>query len=645
MAVETTRVALGAVVDTSRSPHCRLRPVPLTAVRLADQFWAPRLRINREVTLPEQYEQCEQTGRIDNFRRAAGKKQIPFQGIYFNDSDVYKWVEAASYSLSTDPDPRLQEMLRTVVTEIVAAQDPDGYLNTYFTFERKADRWTNLRDLHELYCAGHLFQAAVAHHRSTGESRLLDAAKRFADHIAAEFGPDARPGACGHEEIELALVELYRETGQERYLWQAGFFLDQRGRKPPVIGGRAYHQDHRPFRELDEVIGHAVRMVYLTCGAADLYAETGEAALLQTLERLWNSMTERRSYVTGGIGAPYEGEAFGDDYELPNERAYAETCAAIGSVMWNWRMLAVTGEARFADVLETTLYNAVLAGLSLDGRSYFYQNPLADSGRHRRQPWFGCACCPPNIARLLASLPGYFYCTSSEGVWAHLYAAGTATLNVPEVRPVTLAQHTRYPWEGEVQIELSTVAPVSFSLFLRVPGWAEGATASVNGESVGAAVRPGRYLELRREWRAGDVVQLHLPMEARRIECHPFVPNNEGRVALARGPLVYCLEGVDHPLVDLRSVWLPDDSELHSTFDAGFLGGLVGLSAQAQGVRLEEWNGRLYRTRRREGTDAAPKLGLGSAVTLRALPYYAWANREAGSMQVWIRRSPAGRRL
>jgi uncharacterized protein len=383
MAEELSPRSSAAVVDTSRSPRCRLRPMPLTAVRLEDEFWAPRLRTNREVTLPGQYEQCEQTGRIDNFRRAAGKKQIDFQGIYFNDSDVYKWVEAAAYSLAAHPDPRLERSLDTVVTEIAAAQDTDGYLNTYFTFERKAERWTNLKDLHELYCAGHLFQAAVAHHRATGQTTLLEVARRFADHIMATFGPEARAGACGHEEIELALVELYRETGDERYLRQAGFFLDQRGQKPPVIGGSPYHQDHQPFRELERVVGHAVRMMYLTCGAADLYAETGEPALRDALERLWRNMTERHSYITGGLGARYEGEAFGVDWELPNDRAYAETCAAIGSVMWNWRMLQLDGDARYADALETALYNGVLAGLSLDGQTYFYQNPLEDRGSTR----------------------------------------------------------------------------------------------------------------------------------------------------------------------------------------------------------------------------------------------------------------------
>ncbi len=623
------------VVDTSRRPHCRLRPVPLAAVRLEDEFWAPRLRTNREVTLPGQYRQCEETGRIDNFRRAAGKKQIPFQGIYFNDSDVYKWVEAAAYSLTTHPDPRLEAMLATVVTEIAAAQDADGYLNTYFMFERKSERWINLKDLHELYCAGHLFQAAVAYHRATGQSVLLDVARRFADHIGATFGPEGRPGTCGHEEIELALVELFRETGEEQYLRQAGFFIDQRGRKPPVVGGSPYHQDHLPFRELEQVVGHAVRMVYLMCGAADVYAETGEPALRVALERLWRNMSERHTYVTGGIGARYEGEAFGADYELPNDRAYAETCAAIGSVMANWRLLQLAGEARFADALETALYNGVLSGLSLDGQSYFYQNPLEDQGRHRRQPWFGCACCPPNIARLLASLPGYFASTSDEGIWLHLYAAGSATVSLEPGSGVTLTQRARYPWDGDVEIAVTPDAPRTFSLFLRIPGWCAGARAWVNGEPAGVEGQPGRYLELRREWRAGDRVQLSLPMPARRVECHPHVASNAGRAALARGPLIYCLEGVDHPGRDLRDLVLPADASLQARFEPELLGGVTVLAGEARWGPPVGWESRLYRPAPSGSGDlTAPS---GEPVAIRAVPYYAWANREPGPMQVWIR--------
>ncbi|MGH2604392.1 MAG: glycoside hydrolase family 127 protein, partial [Dehalococcoidia bacterium] len=372
----------------------------------------------------------EATGRIDNFRRAAGQQDGPFQGLYFNDSDVYKWLEAASWSLATDPDPELERLVDETIAAVAAAQQPDGYLDTYYILGDEAGRWTELVRTHELYCAGHLFQAAVAHHRATGKCSLLDVARRFADYICDVLGPaedGKRPGTDGHEEIELAMVELARETGERRYLEQARYFLDARGYG--LAGGDEYHQDHKPFRELDAMVGHAVRAVYLNAGAADIYAETGEPALLAALERLWRNMTTRRIYVSGGIGSRYEGEAFGRDFELPNARAYTETCAAIGSVMWAWRMLLLTGEARFADLMEQTLYNAVLPGVSLDGQFYYYQNPLEDDGHHRRQPWFHCACCPPNVARLLSSLPGYVYTVTDDEVWVHLYAEGAATLS------------------------------------------------------------------------------------------------------------------------------------------------------------------------------------------------------------------------
>ena len=424
------------VVDTSKSPHVRLRPLPLTDVRLADGFWEPRRQVNREETLPSQYRHLEETGRLDNFRKASGKMEGRFEGIYFNDSDVYKWLEAAAWSLATDPDPGLTTMVDAAISEIEDAQEPDGYLNTYFTFERAGERWTDF-DLHEMYCAGHLFQAAVAHFHATGSTRLLDVAVRFADHICDTFGPEQdgkRQAVDGHEEIEMALVELFRVTGDRRYLEQAEYFVDARGHgllgKPYGQHDPSYSQDHKPFREQDAVVGHAVRALYFYLGAADVYAETGEMALLDALHDLWNNMTTRRMYVSGGLGSRYEGEAFGDDFELPNGRAYTETCAAIASVMWNWRMLMLEGGAGYADLIEHTLYNAVLPGVSLDGGDYFYENPLEDTGTHRRQPWFGCACCPPNVARMLASIPGYFYSVSDAAVWVHLYAEGSAEVKM-----------------------------------------------------------------------------------------------------------------------------------------------------------------------------------------------------------------------
>ena len=638
------------VVDTSGSPHAPFRPLPLDAVRLSDGFWEPRRRVNRDVTLLSQFAHLEQTGRLDNFRRAAGKIDVPFRGVYFNDSDVYKWLEAASWSLATDPDAELERMVDVAITEVADAQRPDGYLNTYFTFQRADERWTDLTHKHELYCAGHLIQAAVAHFAATGSESLLEVAVRFADHICDIFGPEEegkRPAVDGHEEIEMAMVELARRTGESKYLEQARFFVDARGygllggrayhTEHGLAGGREYHQDHKPFREMDEVVGHAVRALYLNAGAADLYAETGDAELLAALERLWRNMTTKRMYVSGGLGSRYEDEAFGGDYELPNERAYTETCAAIASVMWNWRMLLISGDARYADLMEHTLYNAVLPGLSLDGQHYFYQNPLADDGTHRRQPWFGVACCPPNVARLLASLPGYFYSTSEDAVWVHLYAEGTATVRLDGDREVCLTQRTSYPWDGNIAIEVDGGG--DFGLMLRIPSWCEqGAEIEVNGEPFTAPVVPGSYAEIRRTWRPGDVVGLLLPMPVRRIESHPHVSENVGWVALMRGPILYCAEQIDNPGMDLRDLLLPLDEQKADLVDPQpeLLGGINALRLSVQIAHPDEaWDGMLYRT----VVAGEPGYSLVSTAEVTTVPYYAWANREGGAMRVWLRAS------
>jgi uncharacterized protein len=634
---------LPVVVETSKSRYSRLRPLPLNDVRLLDGFLEPRRRVNRETTLPSQYDRLEQTGRLDNFRRAAGKIDAPFSGVYFNDSDVYKWLEAAAWTLASDPD--LEQMVNVAIGEIEDAQRPDGYLNTYFTFEKASERWTDLTHKHELYCAGHLIQAAVAHHRATGSERLLNVARRFADHICNTFGPEEegkRPGTDGHEEIEMALVELYRETGDRKYLDQAMFFVDVRGHGllgertyhgvHGLPGGREYYQDHRPLREMDEMVGHAVRAVYLNAGAADLYAETGDPTLLEALERLWHNLTTRRMYVSGGIGSRYEDEAFGEDYELPNARAYTETCAAIGSVMWNWRMLAIDGNARYADLLEHTLYNAALPGLSLDGQSYFYQNPLSDSGAHRRSRWFGVACCPPNVARFLASLPGYFYGVSDDGVWVHLYTEGTAEVRLDEDRTVGLRQRTRYPWDGDVEIEVDGES--DFSLMLRIPAWCEeGAAIEINGDPLDGLASPGSYVEIRRAWRPGDKVRLALPMPVRCVECHPYVAENAGRVALMRGPLLYCVEQVDNPGLDLRDIVLPAEAKFSVRSRPDLLGGVSVLETLADIIPPDEgWGERLYRRARPRADEPQD-----TTAEVTAIPYYAWANRDPGPMRVWLR--------
>jgi len=639
------------VVDTSASPNAAHRPVPIRNVRLTDDFLAPRLRINRDVTIPSQFRHLEETNRFRNFRRAAGAFDGPFDGIYFNDSDVYKWLEAAASAIAADPDhtSELVAMTDVAIGLIERAQDDDGYLNTYFSVDRVSERWSNLRDKHELYCAGHLIQAAIAHRRATGSNRLLAVVTRFADLICDVFGPAAegkREETDGHEEIELALIELYRETGECKYLDQAQFFLDVRGRG--TIGGSDYHQDATPVREQSAMVGHAVRAVYLNAGAADLLAEENDPALRAALDRMWANMTTRRSYVSGGIGSRWEGEAFGKDFELPNERAYAESCAAIGAMMWAWRMLVLRAEddTRYADWIEHALYNALLPGLSLDGRAYFYQNPLADDGTHRRQPWFGCACCPPNIARLLAQLPGYFYSVTSrrfpesdgrhDSVWVHLFADSMATIPLDGGGTVTLRQATRYPWDGAVAIEVTDLQDAGdFTLQVRIPIWAEGAAVEVNGEALPPAeAARGQYATIRRTWRAGDVVKATLPMPVVRMAAHPRVAGNAGRVALRRGPLLYCVEAADHPVGDVRDFVLPNDAPVVPAYRPDLLGGVVVLTADAKlEAAAPGWDGALYRALQSVERDRAGR----SSVTLTAIPYYAWANRGAGPMAVWIR--------
>jgi len=569
----------------------------------------------------------EETGRIDNFRRASGKIKGPFRGFYFNDSDVYKWVEAASLTLAYEHDADIKRLVEIVVEEIVAAQDEDGYLNTYFVFEKRGERWSNLRDMHELYCAGHLFQAAIAHYRATGERRLLDSALRLADHIAGIFGPGGREGVPGHPEIEMALVELYREAGRREYLELAKRFIDLRGRG--LIGGSPYHLDHAPFREMEELTGHAVRALYLCCGAADVYMEVGDAGLREALERLWRDLVERKMYVTGGVGSRHEGEAIGEAYELPNERAYAETCAAVANVMWNWRMLLMTGEARFADVMELALYNGALAGISLSGDRYFYVNPLADRGRYRRSRWFPCACCPPNIARLLSYLPGMIYSTSPQGIWVHIYAAGRARLEVGGVE-VELVQRTDYPWSGAVEVEVRPSHVDEFSLLLRVPGWCREARLEVGG--VEARPRPGVYAEVRREWEWGDVVRLDMAVEPVLLEAHPHVTCNTCRVAIARGPIIYCLEQVDNPGCDVWDLAILPDS-LRAEYRRDMLGGVVVVRGRGLALDASAWSGKLYAPLSRVEVKARE-------VEFTAVPYYAWGNREPGPMIVWARLAP-----
>jgi len=611
----------GPVVDTSKSQYAVLTALPTTAVRFSDSFWAPRIAINQSVTLPSQYKRLWETGRLRNFQRAAGTFTGPFEGIFFNDSDVYKWLEAAAYTLAVTPtDDALRAMIDECISLIAAAQDTNGYLNTYFSVDRVHERWTDF-DKHEMYCAGHLIQAAVAHVRATGDTKLLDVAKRFADHIIDTFGsPETgkRDAVCGHEEIEMALVELSRATGDTRYLTQAQYFVDARGRNLTQRG--AEFQDHIPFRQLAEVTGHAVRAVYLECAGADIYAETGEKALFDALETQWANFTQRRMYVTGGAGTLWAHESFGRDYELPSDTAYTETCAAIGSLMWNWRMLLATGTPRYADIMELALYNGIISGLSLTGDEYFYQNPLANNGAHRRQGWFGCSCCPPNIARLLASLTGYVATTSDDTLSMHLYAACTIDTNLPDGRRVALEIDTRYPWDGDVAIKVIDAPAMAFTLRLRIPEWATSATVN------GAATTPGQYAEITNV-HPGDTIRLALPMPTRNIEANPAAHATVGRIAIARGPVVYCVEQVDHEAADIRTMRLSVSEPLTPHWSPELLGGVVVLEGQSTIPDTAAWGDGLYRPADRSTTKRVP---------LRAIPYYAWANRAPGAMTVWM---------
>jgi DUF1680 family protein len=628
------------VLDTQDSPQVRLKSVPVSAVKLQDTFWNGRQTLNRKVMLPSQYDWCARTGRLDNFRRAAGQLDGPFEGIFFNDSDVYKWLEAAAWSLAWEADPKLEALVDETIALVAAAQQPDGYLNTYFMGPRAGQRWTNF-DLHEMYCAGHLFQAAVAHHRVTGKTSLLDVALRFADHICQRFGDEAQGkqfGVDGHPEVEMGLVELYRVTHDPKYIQQAQYFIDVRGqgRLGLAFGqhSSAYHQDRVPFRQMTRLEGHSVRAAYLNCGVADLYAETGETALRSALEQMWASLVARQMYVTGGLGSRYEIEGFGQDYELPNGRAHTETCASIASFMWNWRMLVLDGQGHYADLMEQVLYNGILPGVSLDGESYYYQNPLSDDGSHRREHWFTVACCPANLSRLLASLPGYLYSVTGEGLWVHLFASSRVEVELPGGQPVSLTQQTEYPWSGEVRLTVETAG--SFGLYLRLPGWAgngsgNGYSLRVNGEPVTGEVTPGNYLLLHRDWQPGDEVRLDFPMDVREVECHPLVTENLGKVALRRGPLLYCLEAADQGGEDVRLFSLSAAAAFKADYRPDLLGGVMALQTSGWKRLLEEkWAQNLYQV-----STPGQKPAL-QPVEITAVPYYAWANRAPGAMVVWI---------
>jgi uncharacterized protein len=606
-----------------------LTAVPFQEVRITDPFWGPRLERNRTVTIEANLRQCEVTGCIDNFAVAGKLRKGKHRGLLFYDSDLYKVIEAAGYALAQRPDPALEKRIDGIIDRIAAAQQPDGYLNTYYTLVKPAERWKNIQHGHELYCAGHLMEAAVAYHQATGKRKLLDVARKFADHIGTVFGPGRRIDTCGHEEIELALVKLFRATGEKRYLKQAEFFLDVRGRADKRRRFGEYAQDHKPVREQREVAGHAVRAMYLYCGMADVAAATGDRELMTALRSIWHDVVDRKMYVTGGIGPSAHNEGFTVPYDLPNDSAYAETCAAVGLALWNHRMFLMSGgDGKYADVLERVVYNGLLSGVSLAGDRFFYVNPLGSKGRHHRQSWFECSCCPGNVVRYLAGLGDRVYARKGNGLWTVLYAGGTANVALDGGK-VKVTQETRYPWDGEVKLTLQPEKELAFDLHLRVPGWCKGAPAvEVNGKPLKGLKAERGYLTLTRSWRAGDTVRLSLPMPVERVHAHPKVKANVGRVALQRGPIVYCLEGVDNGGRP-RSLVLRRDAKLTAEFVKDLLGGVVVVRGDALAVSFD-------------GSDELRRQNRYYArfVTFQAVPYSLWDNRKPGQMVVWLPERP-----
>lgn len=621
------------------APLAKLRAVPFTDVKIADAFWLPRQETNRLVTIPINFENLEKAGNLPDLRLAAQKATKGFIGPVFMDSDVYKAMEAASYSLATHPDAALEKRLDDIITTLAAAQQPDGYLNSYYTVKEPGKRWTNLRDCHELYCAGHMFEAAVAHFQATGKRTFLDVAAKCADHIDSVFGPPPkRLGYPGHPEIELALIKLWRATGNERYFKLAQFFVENRGRHyfatehntPLEKYDGSYFQDDVPIFDHKNIKGHAVRACYLMSGVTDVAAETGDQRLLAMLNRVWRNTTERNLYLTGGIGPSAHNEGFTVDYDLPNLTAYQETCATIALAQWNHRMALLHGDAKCADVLERALYNGVLAGVSQDGTKFFYVNPLESRGNHHRSPWFGCACCPPNVARTLAALGGYAYATSDNALYVNLYIQGSVKAKVAGV-PVELDVKTDYPWDGKVTLKLKLAKPTKFELRVRKPRWCRDTTKSLNGQpdDIGVDVTQAGYYAFQREWKNEDKVELDFQMPVQRIAANPNVKANQGLIALQRGPLVYCVEAVDH-VEPLASLYVPAAAELRPVRQTLPLRGVMVLQGLAQVSPEQDWRRQLYQT--------APEP---RTTSLTAIPYYLWDNRQtSGAMKVWLPIAP-----
>jgi len=629
------------VLNLASSPYAKLQNVPVRAVTIEPGFWSKRRKTNVERSIPSMREQLEEHGRLDNFRRLVGKSSAAQKGPYFSDSDIYKWIDAVGWALQSDALPELRRTTDSMIREVGAVQEPSGYLNTYYQGEHVSERMLpHSQEVgHELYCLGHMLQGAIAYYRATGDSTLMDAGARFTDNfLLPNYGPGAnqKPIISGHPEIEMALIELYRTTGKRQYVELAGYILhgDERASIEPqrII----YMYCGIPFTSRTKLEGHAVRAMYACCGATDYYLETGDQSYWKTLNTLWEDLTKRQMYITGGVGARSQWEAFGEPYELPNAQAYGESCAAIGNMMWNWRMLAASGEAKFTDVIERALYNGINSGMSVDGTTYCYRNPLAfdpSSGERIRNPWYDVTCCPPNLERTLASLPGYFYSTSKDGLYVHLYDNSTLDWHLEDGTSLKVRQNTNYPWEGAVQLKLTPAQPTDFTLHVRIPGWAATASVAVNGRQV-TGVKAGEYLSLRRNWKSGDTVNLNLPMQTEILASNPRVAEDRGRVAVRRGPLIYCMEELDQAkgvaLADL-SINLSQrlGKEFHHEYKSDLLDGVMVLRHRGGAYQVSSAEEELY-------MPASPVPPKARPENLTLIPYYVWANRQPSAMQVWV---------
>jgi uncharacterized protein len=622
---------------SDHSPYAKLHNIPVHAVTISQGFWGDRRQINVDKSLPSMEALLEANGRMRNFLRLVGNSDAPQFGPVYSDSDVYKWTEAVGFALQSGDIPSLHAKADEIIKEVVAVQEPNGYLNTYYVGDKAKDRMTpNVQRWgHELYNLGHMIQGAIAFYRATGDATLLDAGRRFVDnYLLPNFGPPPKkPIFSGHPEIELALIELYRTTGDKKYLTFAGYILQGDDRIQFPESAYVYHFCGIPFTSRTHLEGHAVRAMYACCGATDYYMETGDPTYFKTLNVLWNDLVTSQMYVTGGVGARSDGEAFGDSYELPNFTAYGESCAAIGNMMWNWRMLTATGDAKFADVIERALYNGINSGMSLDGTLYCYRNPLAfdpSGGDKIRNPWYDTTCCPPNLERTFTSLPGYFYSTSKDGLYLHLYDNSRLDWHLEDGSTLKVVQQTRFPWEGSVAITVTPQASKEFTFYLRIPAWSTRTDVKVNDASVSGAT-PGQYLPIQRRWAPGDTINVAFDMTPQILEANKRVVDDYSRVAVQRGPLVYCLEQLDQPegvllydvSLDLRP---PTTSQFHQEFRPDMLGGVVVL--KHIGAANEFSAGKLYRPYTANTASTIP-------IELTFIPYYAWANRAPTPMQVW----------